>query len=124
MHKVAALGLVVAHDLIALELVLTQLRIPAVQNEEAARQPFVAFVARPRYARGARIGGILAVAVGRSFGMPVADEDFEALVRGCRLRLVGWLVGWLGLGVLGMSCARQFNWCLALFCSLFFSVEE
>jgi hypothetical protein len=78
--EVTALGLVVAHDLGALELVLAHLRIPAVQHEEAARQPFVAFVARPRYARRTRVGGILPVAVRRSFGMPVADEDLEALV--------------------------------------------
>ena len=79
-REITALGLVVAHDLCTLELVLSHLRIPAVQHEEAARQPFVAFVARPRNTRRTRVGGILPVTVGRSFGMPGADEDFEALV--------------------------------------------
>ena len=80
-REVATLGLVVADDLSALELVLSHLRIPAVQHEEAARQPFVAFVARPRYTCRTRVGDILPVAVRRSFGMPVADKDLEALVR-------------------------------------------
>ena len=78
--EVAALGLIVPHDLGTLELVLSGLRIPAVQHEKPARQAFVAFIARPRYARRTRIGGILPLTVGRSFGMPVADEDFEAQV--------------------------------------------
>lgn len=88
-REVAALGLVVAHDLGALELVLSHLRIPAVQHEETGKQPFVAFVARPRYARRTRVGGILPVAVRRPFGMPVPDKDLEAPVGRRRFGLLG-----------------------------------
>lgn len=61
-REVAALGLVVAHDLCALELVRSHLRIPAMQHEETARQPFIAFVAYRGYARRTRISGILPIA--------------------------------------------------------------
>ena len=84
-REVAALGLVVAHNLGTFE----RVRIPAVQHEEAAGQLFVAFVADPRYARRTRVGGLLpSSAVRRSFGMPSFYEGLKAFVRGRGFRLL------------------------------------
>ena len=86
-RKVAALDLVVANDLGPFE----RLRIAAVQHDATARQPFIAFVADPRYAHRTRVGSILPYsAVGRSFAMPSSYEGLKAFVGFQRFRLLGF----------------------------------
>jgi hypothetical protein len=84
MREITAPRRIEADDLGANENAASGARIATMQQEEAAGEPAVRLVTKPQQARGARIIRLLALGIGSSLGVSLADKYIQLTIG------VGW----------------------------------